>query len=80
MPVITQPLDKYRRRVADAVKCIQSSSVSVEPIYRGTRQSRFVQASRRFRQKMEDAEVTTKELLSNLQRVKRELAEERQSR
>jgi hypothetical protein len=70
--------NRYRRRVADAMRSLRSSSVSIEPL-KVAQHTRAYQASQRFRKKMERAGVTTSELLSNLERVKKDLANHRQN-
>lgn len=71
--------NRYRRRVTDAMRSLEGSSVSIEPLA-VSQSSRVYRASRRFQKKMKRAGVTTSELLANLERVKKDLANQRQNR
>lgn len=69
--------DRYRRRV-EAVTSARRSSLTIEPIERP--QNPVAQAILRFRGHMQRRGVTLGGLLQNLERVKSDLAAERQCR
>lgn len=62
----------------EVLRSLQASRVTVEPLH--VSENPVSQASLRFRVHMKREGVTTGELLRNLDRVKRDLAAERQNR
>ncbi|MFB6098966.1 MAG: hypothetical protein ABEK84_07640 [Salinibacter sp.] len=70
--------DWYRRRI-EAVTSARRSSITIEPMERPST-SPIAQANLRFRSHMHRRGVTLRGLLDNLQRVKKDLADQRQNR